>query len=454
VAIPISAFPEADPFVGSGADGTEAEFSERLTAFDDMVSSCAPRWKRTERFRRYHPRGPAIHSLTPLGGQDAVLYGQSAALVQAVGRNASYGDIGYEGFESYAPGRQITLEDLDDGNIDFWTVFDPSQLLVVQQDLPGEIRDGVLVWQEANNPILIFRPEDAAPGVLVRVDSSLGEPFLLQPEIKKVERRGREAAATASEPLPFKARDVTVQMRQQATVVGIAPEHLIQANAWVNNGRKGRIPRVEVTSATAHTGTRSLSINGSVVYGQTRLRPTRTGTYVLSGWVSVQDPNAPTLASPATQTALDRRLGLGVVVGGAAAEDPVTRETVTSGGVSTFFEPAGPVIDGWQRVEGEFGYELGQALTLFIQSGDRTRIYVDDLRIFPKDSSLQTFVYEPRTQRLIARLDDNNMATRWQYDQDGQLRFAERETARGWRSVREHLDHQAERLPPTAVRPP
>jgi YD repeat-containing protein len=79
-----------------------------------------------------------------------------------------------------------------------------------------------------------------------------------------------------------------------------------------------------------------------------------------------------------------------------------------------------------------------------VQPGPDGVLYVDDIRMHPRDASMQTFVYEPRLKQLIARHDENNLAMRWQYDQAGRLRVSERETERGWRTVTEHMSHQAE----------
>jgi hypothetical protein len=83
-------------------------------------------------------------------------------------------------------------------------------------------------------------------------------------------------------------------------------------------------------------------------------------------------------------------------------------------------------------------------VSFVIQPGRQGAIFVDDIRIHPREALLQTFVYEPQLRRLIARHDENNMGLRWQYDQAGHLRFAERETERGWRTVTEHVLHQSE----------
>ena len=450
VTIPLAELAEPDAGAATSRDPS-VSFMEPVTTFDRLAATCTDsRWVRSERFIGYHPHGPALHSVTPLARQDAILYGRDAAVVQAVGQNAAYSEIGFESFESYAPGKQLTFQSLDDGNIDFWTIFDVAP--VVQQDsrIPGQLRDGVIVWEPGPGPPFHGGDIDPVPpDITVRIDSYLGESFVLRPRIDRLERRGPQLVAVPREPIPFTDRQVTVGLTRYVKVVGIEPPHLRQEpKSWVGGLRDwlgiGKTPRVKVTASRAHTGTKSLAIEGNAVYGQTRLVPRRPGTYVISAWVSRLNTDAPTFMS-APDLDVSKRLGVGVVVGGSVTEDAETKESLTSGGVSHFFEPAGPAIDGWQRIEGEFYFgTVGEPLTIYLQSGDASVVYVDDLRVFPREASLQTFVYEPRTLRLIARLDDNNMATRWQYDHEYQLRFAERETERGWRTVREHLNHLVE----------
>src|SRR5205823_3359390 len=107
----------------------------------------------------------------------------------------------------------------------------------------------------------------------------------------------------------------------------------------------GAQPRVEITSEKAHTGVRSLAVHGDVAFRQIRLQP-QTGTYVLSAWVSRKNTDVTTYAAP-SGTGESRRLGVGLVIGGST-----TDAGDVSGGGTVLFEPTGPIIDGWQRVDG------------------------------------------------------------------------------------------------------
>jgi hypothetical protein len=108
------------------------------------------------------------------------------------------------------------------------------------------------------------------------------------------------------------------------------------------------------------------------------------------------------------------------------------------------FIPAGHIIDGWQRVVGEFtvpNYDvnLGPALLKIelINGGSDVNAFFDDIRVHPFDSNMKTFVYDPVTQRLMAELDENNYATYYEYDTEGGLVRVKKETERGIYTIQE-----------------
>jgi hypothetical protein len=93
-------------------------------------------------------------------------------------------------------------------------------------------------------------------------------------------------------------------------------------------------------------------------------------------------------------------------------------------------------IDGWYLMEGAI--DLGN-----VQAGSLISLkvppltYLDDIRLFPLDANMKSFVYDPLTFRLTAQLDDNHMATLYEYDQEGLLVRVKKETSRGVMTVSE-----------------
>ena len=101
--------------------------------------------------------------------------------------------------------------------------------------------------------------------------------------------------------------------------------------------------------------------------------------------------------------------------------DPQISFTIIAGSQESavVFLTSGPIIEGWQRIEGSF--KLPSDISLFelnLHSGS-TACYYDDIRISPFNSNLKSFVYDPETQRLTAELDENNYATFYEYDKEG-----------------------------------
>lgn len=101
------------------------------------------------------------------------------------------------------------------------------------------------------------------------------------------------------------------------------------------------------------------------------------------------------------------------------------------------FFPEGQIIDGWQRIEGIIEYPA-DAVSIQIDPGVNSGIsYFDDLRFFPYDGSMKSYVYDPIKLRFIAELDERNFATFYEYDEEGKLTRIKKETERGILTIQE-----------------
>lgn len=104
------------------------------------------------------------------------------------------------------------------------------------------------------------------------------------------------------------------------------------------------------------------------------------------------------------------------------------------------FLPSGEIIDGWQRIVGEFtvpGNVDDMHLDL-VNADDGSQIaYFDDIRVFPSKGNMKSFVYDKKTQRLMAELDENNYATFYEYDLEGGLVRVKKETEKGVFTIQE-----------------
>ena len=102
------------------------------------------------------------------------------------------------------------------------------------------------------------------------------------------------------------------------------------------------------------------------------------------------------------------------------------------------FNANGPIIEGWQKIEGVFVVPVDATAANLILSNDSTRsIYFDDIRIHPFNANMKSYVYDPGTLRLSAELDENNYASFYDYDAEGQLIRVKKETVEGIKTIKE-----------------
>lgn len=149
----------------------------------------------------------------------------------------------------------------------------------------------------------------------------------------------------------------------------------------------------------------------------TGFRPT-TGNYVLSAWVK------------------DAGASLGTV----SYSQPFIQ--ITSNSITTYCTASGDIIDGWQRIEKEF--VMGdEDPTIELVCGAEGDCYFDDIRIFPKDASMVTYVYDPLTLRLMAELDERNYAKIYEYDEQGKLIRVKKETEVGVMTIQENRENNS-----------
>lgn len=150
-------------------------------------------------------------------------------------------------------------------------------------------------------------------------------------------------------------------------------------------------------------------------------KPEEGKTYILGAWVS-QAGNKNGLA------VLDR-------------PSVVVTFSVGSTTSSVELKPSGSIIDGWQRIEQEFSVPAGTT-DIFVElkcsnTSSTGQCNFDDIRIFPKDGTMKSYVYDPNTLRLVAELDERNYATLYEYDEEGKLVRVKKETERGVMTIKE-----------------
>ena len=147
------------------------------------------------------------------------------------------------------------------------------------------------------------------------------------------------------------------------------------------------------------------------------------GRYVVSGWVKVQGKESEFSY---------KDVGIEIVF-----KDGNTILTNSS----RFLIPnphRNPIIDGWQRLDSTITVPpSATSVEIALLNGNTTPAFFDDIRFHPVDANMSSYVYDPVTLRLAAELDENNYATIYEYDQEGQLARVKRETERGIVTIKE-----------------
>ena len=153
-------------------------------------------------------------------------------------------------------------------------------------------------------------------------------------------------------------------------------------------------------------------------------RPERGHKYIVSAWVKE-------IHSSAVAT---------------YANSDITISFKTPDEVAYTFNPTGNIIEGWQHITGILIIPGGLDATkikIKLNNNSDTDVYFDDVRFFPYNGNLKSFVYDESTQRLLAELDENNYATFYEYDLEGGLVRVKKETENGIFTIQETRSNSA-----------
>jgi hypothetical protein len=440
----------------------------------EAIAQCVKDWKLTRIVTRYSPYGYELENQNAIGLQSSALYGYRASMPTAVAVNASQDEIGFDGFEEYPDG-QINVIAPPPGNLLFGTVA-PGIINLSDVHVRVEVVNGLICGNFArlqNRTDALKSPKGLTasrsalyPNTLDELRTASKSAFISMslPGIscpRQVEnvifasQYPDEPILVAGPPIDGcdfggGTRDPSIPERDPdlKQCVNWTPGK-VEIVVVVGKGKGDPAPPAPmVTSTKAHTGKKSLRVSqNSEDFQQHYLKVIPGKTYQLSGWVSRDDVDAPTLRSPETLPATER---MGFRVSYLDGAGNKLGEVL--------LEPLGAVVEGWQQVVGAIEPMDGTAfIAIGLQSG-KQRIglqdvvkpaYFDDLRFFPEKGNIETYVYDPRDFRLRASLDKNNFATLYSYDAEGRLFLVRKETVRGIETVRETRTNLRERAPGT-----
>lgn len=199
----------------------------------------------------------------------------------------------------------------------------------------------------------------------------------------------------------------------------------------------------------AHTGTSSLKVSGAGVPN------VKTGIHVkpgeellVSAWIA-KDPDAGfpdsyTYALDATDPSTQETCGLEVSFYDDNGNQLGNTQTVV---------PTGKLVEGWQRIEGKVTVPVNATVKdvhIGFKSGKYNNVVLnrlwDDIRVYPAEGSLQTYVYDAANFRLKAVLNEQNYATFYEYDEEGKLFLTRQESSEGIMTTQESRTHIQEAL--------
>ena len=186
-----------------------------------------------------------------------------------------------------------------------------------------------------------------------------------------------------------------------------------------------------IDDLVSHTGKKSLKITASTNYKQELLQLDSAKTYVINAWVSVNNMH---LLTPQ----LAEGISLEVILKNA------NDQTV----LSAPFVPEGQIIEGWQQLKGNFVCpDKETTLELNFNPGTAAAVWFDDLRLHPELGNMKSYVYDLKDYRLQAILDEENFASYFYYDEEGNLYLTKKETERGIKTISENVSYILEHNP-------
>lgn len=366
--------------------------------------NCELGWKRVNTVTQYDPQYSQIENRDILGNYSAALFDYEGVQSTAVASNAKVEEVGFESFE-YGLGNTA-------GNLMFYKDGSEISEETVYRYYEIENAKGNIIF--SNIP---YNADKSYTAVKIRANT---ESIL---ENKLLSRFSEYNVSSTQDD----GEGNTIFILGGRTINGGAPfPHF--PSALDNNYWKGQIAIPETTISAsgrnsvkleenyAHTGNNSLRFtDDDGIFVQKKMKLQKGKEYVIEAWVSLENPNQFT-----------------------TFEDDVS---IRFNNTSAIGRPEGNIIDGWQKIRFETGVLKNDLNTFTLDipgSGlNGVDLFVDDIRISPKKSSIQSYVYDKTTYKLKASLDQNNYATFYKYDEEGNLIQIQKETERGIKTIQE-----------------
>lgn len=386
--------------------------------YDPNFFRCAPEWNLNNKLQNYNSAGYDIENKDILNNVSAALYGYNGKLPVAVAANAKYNEIGFESFEEYSSNNQSTayfpnINQLNNstGNIDLVRQF-------VSFNMPV-FREYEII--SAFNRMAIIKGH-------ICNDCNLPQKVRVYgynvPVVKGQKAKENVMSSVESYAKTSPCGDSTTELLE----LDESPVDF-KCSYWTGKAivlDKKFIPPMTASGLTLdgsifHTGRYSLKIaaNSRTVIPQVSMEFEPKQKYVVSAWIyqSTMKSNAPEVLKYTNTTD-----SIGLII------QLPNNEKV-------YMTPSGEVIEGWQRLEGTFDMPSGDRKEIKFCFNPKKDFNIDDVRIYPFNGNIQTYVYDPKNYKLRATLDGNNYATMYQYDDEGNLFAIKKETVKGIKTI-------------------
>ncbi|WMX16223.1 hypothetical protein [Aureispira sp. CCB-E] len=411
---------------------------------------CKHNWIRTEDVTKYNLAGAAVEARDILGNYQAEVYGYNDNVVTAKGVNTQYYEMGYEGFEE--PNKTGTIHDLaaaghyNNGNLDFLPFTNCSNTTVKRQENYRLCFPTKVSASGSTAYILVRKPFDLLNNSnlseislsLTSVKTVGGTPIKTKLEIPAttaVEGYAVNLNAGDHFQIPGLAPALDETTKDKFTIYEVTiPSNLLatMGTDWwagdatliydqdlaASNSALPSLGKAQISKEKAHTGKYSLQLamgaNEVLQFPQNTLHLQTGKDYIFSAWINVKTTFGSNSLIKHTYDNGELEIKMGGVL----------------------MKPKGAIIEGWQRVEGKFTY-TGNNLLTFLDTKALRLMFLDDVRIYPANANMQSYVYDPINYRLKATLDNNNYATYYVYDEDGSLILLKRETEKGVKTIQE-----------------
>lgn len=380
------------------------------------------KWTLTNTVSKYSPYSFETENYDVLNRYSAALYGYNGKLTTALANNASYHEIGCEsfeeGFDNYLGNstNNMTFSVSNSGlfshnNIDYNVIVGKGNVILT--DIPYSrvslfsnfIIKATLIPKDC--------PNDPAEQVVRIV------------KMNTLNNINGYAAMILEDGAPGFSNNNNSQI-WKGTIS-------IQGGSALGAYTR---PNIEITNTKAHTGKSSIKISQNSSWRQHDLRLKPNTRYWISAWVTTDFTSA---LPPSLLNNLAQNEGAGVEV------------TLFENGLASIkgnyrFTASGESIDGWRRIEGVFTTPSSTSGNYFVLNIALNRhslvpLYFDDIRIQPYNSNMQTYVYDTENHKLLATLDENNYATIYAYDKEGNLFLVKKETEKGIMTVQQSRTH-------------